>query len=146
MRAVFRAKYNCHSDALFQLSRVTRVEDIFALESLKIMYQFKNGILAPALKSEIKAHTKIEHPKTRNQKSEANYSIIGLRKNDLFYEMIDTWNKSSIDIKERTYSMSSVKERIKYALRNKNEFICQRKKCFSCFATNIIGLENYMKL
>ena len=146
MRAVFNAKYNTHSNILFYLSRVTKVEDLFEKESLLFMYRFKENILPTAISKAIKGLTEVDKPLTRNHASSKSLSIKGVKKGDIFYDMIDFWNKCKSEIKEQSFEMPSVKERINHLLRQRYEFDCDRTKCFSCFRTNEVGLESYMKL
>ena len=147
LRAIFCSKYNAHTNVLFYLSRITKVEDLIENESLKLMYQFKNLLLPPAIMQLISNFTASSKATTRNQKCVNSFSINGLRKNDSIYEIVKNWNECKlIEIKERSYELPSVKSRIKKYQRDRYNFSCERSRCHSCFYTNQVGYEAYMKV
>ena len=146
LRSIFCTKYSTHTNILYYLSRITKIEDIVESESLKLMYNFKEGKLPVALLQFIEKFTKNQTTITRNQKCPTTYSVKDFKKYDSIYEIIQSWNSSpNLDFKERTYEMPSVKSRINEYQRNKYNFKCERSNCFSCFYTNETGLEEYMK-
>ena len=146
LRSIFCAKYTTHTNILYFLSRITKVEDIVESESLKIMYNFKEGSLPAAVLQLFEKSTSSQTSITRNQKSPTFLSVKGFRKNDSIYEIVHSWNSSpNLDFKERKYEMASVKSRINEYQRNKYNFKCERSNCFSCFYTNETGHIDYMK-
>ena len=144
IRAIFNSKYNSHTNILFQYSHITKVEDICEAESLKMMYQYKEGLLPFGVSQTIKKFTEASTFLTRSNAT-PKITIRGLRKDDILYEMITYWNKCNLEIKDQTYKMPSVKQRIKGYLRKRYNFNCHRQKCFSCFRTNETALLEYMK-
>ena len=145
LRAIFNAKFNAHTNILFNLSRVTKVEDLFEKESLLFMYKYKENLLPLAITKAINNITEVDSPLTRNQTSSKSLSIKGLKKGDIFYDMIEHWNNCDSEIKNRNYEIPSIKQRINHLLRQRYDYSCDRTRCYSCFRTNEVGLECYMK-
>ncbi len=52
-------KYNAHTDPLFKILKLLKVNDIFKLQELKFYYKYKNNILPHYL------HSLLFHPNTR---------------------------------------------------------------------------------
>ena len=144
LRALFCARYNSHTDILFELSRITKVEDIVEREYLKLMYEFKEKKLPTAINDLISKYTTSNKTVTRHQRNEFNYTLNGFRKGDIIYDMVHCWNSSNSEIKEISYEMPSVKHRINKLQRDRYNFDCNRESCFSCFRTNRVQLEDYM--
>ena len=145
IRSIFNANIKSHTDILFDLSRITKVNNLFQSESLKMMYQFKEGLLPLAVENLIKKHTKRLVVKTRNQNLSTNYSVVGLRKGDSIYEMIQCWNNADIEIKYNSYSKRSVSQRINHFQRQSYNLECKQNNCFNCFRTNEDVYREYMK-
>ena len=144
LRAIFNTHHLTHTTPLFNLSHITRVEDLAEAESLKMLYKYKNDLLPSGTCQIIKKFTESSLSQTRSQNSQNTLNVKGLMKNDTLYEAVKFWNQSNIEIKTNTYKMISVKQRIKKHLRDRYKN-CDNERCISCFKTNSTALEEYMK-
>merc|ERR1711884_503262 len=99
--------------SLFELSRIVKVEDIAKKENLMMMYKFKEKMLPNAIENMILQATKRHERQTRFQQNESYQKILipnsSLKHHNILYKMLDYWNQSSIEIKNSTYSIGTVK-------------------------------------
>ena len=149
LRALFNVKYNSHTGSLFELSRIVKVEDIAKKENLMMMYKFKEKMLPNAIENMILQATKRHERQTRFQHNESYQKILipnsSLKHHNILYKMLDYWNQSSIEIKNSTYSIGTVKKRIDHYLRLKHDHSCDKMGCYSCYRFDEEKLIKYMK-
>jgi hypothetical protein len=67
-----------------------------------------------------------------------------LKKGNLAYDIISTWNSAPLSIRETT-SLMSCKTAIKQNLSEANNIKCSVVNCYSCIQSNEERLEKYMK-
>ena len=146
LRAIFKTKYNSHTNKLYELSCITKVSDIFQKESLKLMYQHKESVAPIAISKLISDHTSLGSVRTRNQQSASTLSVIGFRKGDLLYDLIQNWNNCNLSLKNSTYDIKSINKRIHH-YQTLNYKPCDKEKCYNCFCSKeSYLLEEYMNL
>ena len=145
LRAIFKSKYNSHTNILFELSKITKVSDIFQKESIKLMYYHKEGLAPTTISKLISDHTIKKLTKTRNQLSDQTLSIVGFRNGDLLYNLVQQWNNSNLSLKDSTFDIKSISKRINY-FQSQNYTLCDKESCYNCFCTKeTYQLEEYMK-
>ena len=144
LRAIFKTKYNSHTNKLHELSHITKVSDIFQKESIKLMYLNKECLTPTAISKLIRDHTTLGSIRTRNQQSDQTVSIVGFRKGDLLYDLIQHWNNCNLSLKNSTYEIKSINKRI-HSYQSQNYKACDKAKCYNCFCSKeSYLLEEYM--
>jgi hypothetical protein len=141
IRLIFRSKYNSHTSVMFKMSGITKVKDIIWKESILFMKKFKTGDL-PNIFAEILETQKIEKNTRSSQMQEKIRPE--LKKGNLAYDIISTWNSAPLSIRETT-SLMSCKTAIKQNLSEANNIKCSVVNCYSCIQSNEERLEKYMK-
>ena len=145
LRALFCAKYNCHTSKLFELSRITRIDQLCEKESIILMHDFKEKKLPTAIMNMISDATKREIRETRSQELDELHIGNNYKKDDMLYEILTYWNKSSCEVKHLSISKKSVSQRVTVNLINKSKEECTKIRCHSCKFDNEDVFFNYMK-
>ena len=90
VRSIFCAKYTCHTDPLYKLSGIVKVNNICKVELLFTMYQYKYGNLPKPLLELIQNSLIPKNEQTRT----AELRIHGKHKQGtLLFDLIKTWNE-----------------------------------------------------
>ena len=143
LRAVFKKKYNAHTDNLFYKANITKVENIFTKESLLLMYKHENKTLPLETSKLIDTHlegtqetsnniqTYLERPTilTRSRKKIEYKPKRGISKGNTLFDIIENWNKNSKDL-QTDFNISTFKKLI---VKTQNTFTaCSIANCYSC--------------
>ena len=143
LRAVFKKKYNAHTDNLFYKANITKVENIFTKESLLPMYKHENKTLPLETSKLIDTHlegtqetsnniqTYLERPTilTRSRKKIEYKPKRGISKGNTLFDIIENWNKNSKDL-QTDFNISTFKKLI---VKTQNTFTaCSIANCYSC--------------
>ena len=146
IRALFNVKYNCHTNDLFELSGIVKVEDITKRENLTCMYLYKERLLPKPIQEMITKATSKHEKNTRSTDTEKLYINTGILKEDnTLFKMIDFWNKTQIEIKSKSYSLPTVRKRIDFHISQKSKTKCEKIGCNSCYCYDVEKLKKYMK-
>ena len=146
IRALFCARYNCHTSKMYDLSRITRIDQICERESIILMHDFKESKLPNAIMNMISDATRREIRATRSQDLDNLHIGKSYKKDDLMYSIITHWNKSDCEVKNLSISKKSVAQRVTVNLINKNNQVkCTRIECHSCKHEDEEVFYNYMK-
>ena len=93
LRIVFSARYNAHTNSLFETSKITKVENIFEKESLLMTFKFQNKTLPNAIIDLYESSLHDKNILTRQQTSCILRPKKDLKTGNLMYEIIDAWNR-----------------------------------------------------
>ena len=93
LRIVFSARYNAHTNSLFEASKITKVENIFEKESLLMTFKFQNKTLPNAIIDLYESSLHDKNILTRQQTSCVLRPKKDLKTGNLMHEIIDAWNR-----------------------------------------------------
>ena len=129
LRIIFSAKYNAHTDPLFERSRITKVENIFEKESLLMTYKFQNNCLPTSIQKLFDNSLYDKDRITRYLSSCVLRPKRELKNGLLMYDIIDHWNRIGESSRnEKTFR--GFKRNVTAKL---NNFIpCNKLDCYSC--------------
>ena len=146
LRAIFKVHHKSHTSILFELSGITKIENICRNEELKIMVQYKEKLLPTAIISMIDEAIDVEHRKTRSQNNNQLKIKDSYFPGMLLYDILEEWNNCNNEIKYRSYPIKSYIQRIKKYTQNSSISVCNKKNCINCYYTNtnINKLLDYM--
>ena len=132
IRIVYSAKYNAHTNTLFERSNVTKAEDIYEKESLLATYKFQNNTLPTAIIKLFNKSTNENNIITRQLTSctlKPNRNLIG---GQLMFDMITYWNK----LDNTTRNEKTLKRFKKSIVSKLNKFTeCNNPNCYTCTQT-----------
>ena len=116
-------------DELFQKSNITKVENIFAKQSLILAYKFQQKKLPNAIQELFDKSLQNDSRFTRFSAS-SKLKIDSCLKNDqIMYEIIDNWNSANKSLREEE-NFKAFKRKI---MEIQNSFDkCNVRNCFSC--------------
>ena len=144
VRAIFKANNKCHTDPLFLLSGITKIENICKNESLKIMVQYKENLLPSAIKNMISDAIDNSPRNTRSQNSNELKIKTTYFQGMLVYDLLAEWNKCNSEIKYRTYPLQSYYQRIKKYTQTLSQKSCNESNCINCKHTDPDKFLKYM--
>ena len=146
IRAIFKVHHKSHTSILFELSGITKIENICRNEELKLMVQYKEKLLPTAILNMIDEAIDVEPRKTRSQNNNQLKIKDSYYPGMLLYDMLEEWNNCNNEIKHRSYPMKSYIQRIKKYTQNSSIIVCYKKNCIGCYNTNtnINELLDYM--
>ena len=129
LRIIFSAKYNAHTDPLFERSRITKVENTFEKESLLMTYKFQNNCLPTSIQKLFENSLYDKDRITRYLSSCVLRPKRELKNGLLMYDIIDHWNRIGESSRnEKTFR--GFKRNVTAKL---NNFIpCNKLDCYSC--------------
>ena len=129
IRIIFNLKYNSHTSKYFQISKITKVENIYEKESLLLAYKYKENKLPNAIMNLFKSSIHEPTMLTRSLNNCILRPNRGLKPGFIMYDILNFWNRSSSSLREEpTYTM--FKRKIN---ENHNVFIeCMKNNCYVC--------------
>ena len=141
VRAIFDVKYNCHTNKLFEISKIDKIQNIFRKESILTIFKYQNNTLPSAIKElfdESINHSKIITRSFSSSTLQPKKEIMGLN----ICEIIENWNRAGFNIRQ----INSFKElKIKVSRMLNLEFEeCEKISCYSC-TDNLNRMSTIMK-
>ena len=138
LRLVYSANRMCHSANLFIKSNITRFDLLFKKATIEIFHKKFQGTLPKKVESSLNLLTKSRNPRNLN------YRIPPfIKKGDLMYELINTWNNLPNDIKTVPNKFSKSKIQISKFI-NEQYPLCNLKPCNSCKVTPFENIMNIL--
>ena len=129
IRIIHGARYNEHTDELFQKSRITKVENIFELQSLILTFNYQQRKLLDRI-------LELFDKSLQNYNIQTRYLTIcslkpnnELKSGNLMFEILNNWNNSPKSLRDE----QNLKTFKKILRDNQNQFKkCDIKNCNSC--------------
>ena len=146
IRAIFSTKYNAHTEDLFILSNIVKIENICLNDELKLMHNYIKGSIPIPIYDIIKiTEGKIRPRMRRKSRNIKTFKNTG----NIAFDLIHNWQKFDLSLSDKKdkhkYSHSTIKNMIKLYLQKKSSRECLVENCFSCPKTPTIKrLKNYM--
>ena len=129
IRIIHGARYNAHTDELFQKSNITKVENIFAKQSLILAYKFQQKKLPNAIQELFDKSLQNDSRFTRFSASSKLKIDSSLKNDQIMYEIINNWNSANKSLREEE-NFKAFKRKI---MEIQNSFDkCNVRNCFSC--------------
>ena len=129
LRIVFNSNYNTHTGKLFQLSGITKVENIVKREASIISYKFFNNELPSAIDSLIKTYSNASDRQTRHSDQTVFRISNKLKSHRMMYKIMDNWNKLNHKVK-KSNNLKTFKNIIRAEMNDYDE--CTLQRCRSC--------------
>ena len=132
IRNIFNLKYNSHTSKYFQISKITKIENIFEKESLLLAYKYKEKKLPNAIMNLFENSQHEPNILTRSQNNSILRPKRELKPGFLMYDILNFWNKASKSLREEpTYKIFKRK-----ITENHNVYIeCMKNECYACKKT-----------
>ena len=141
IRIIHGAKYNQHTDELFQKSRITKVENIFELQSLLLTFNYQQRKLPDRILELFDKSQQNNNIQTRFLTNCSLKPNNELKSGHLMFEILNNWNKSPKSLRDE----QNLKAFKKIIIENQNQFKkCEIKNCNSCHWEN--NKENSTKI
>jgi hypothetical protein len=134
IRLITKSKYNCHTEPLFQKTRLLKVENIFQLNCCKIYHKLIKGHLPQYFLSQLQTNCIIHSHNTRQHDHIHTKNITKvLLKQSINFKISTAWNLLPEEIREQTFLTTyCFNKKIKnYFLANYSS-ICDDKNCYVC--------------
>ena len=129
IRIIHGAKYNQHTDELFQKSRITKVENIFELQSLILTFNYQQRKLPDWILELFDKSQQNNNIQTRFLTNCSLKPNNELKSGHLMFEILNNWNKSPKSLRDE----QNLKAFKKIIIENQNQLKkCEIKNCNSC--------------
>ena len=135
LRAIFNTNYNSHTENLYYISGIEKIENICPKENIWIMYQYKNNDLPKAITQMINSSLNTNPAKTLRSSSKSLNIRAKTFPGDILYGLINTWNMSTCKVKDRNYPKKTCKDLIKMHLSNLTATKTCVPSCMNCKQT-----------
>ena len=135
LRALFSTNYNSHTQLLFDISGIEKVENICSKERIWTMYQYKMGKLPKAISNLIESSLNTNPARTLRSSSTSLNLKSKTFPGDLIYGLINTWNTTTCKVKQNTYSDKTCKDIIKKHLATQSKAEPCAPICQNCINT-----------
>ena len=128
VRLINRAKYNSHTDPLFQSSGILKIDDIYKIECIKLYLKNRKNLLPNYLSQQLIANNEIHTYNTRQTDDIHNRTIRSRLEEQLLNTKISkVWNNLPNSIKE----LSSI-SRLKQYFLSLYQINCNILNCYIC--------------
>ena len=129
IRIIHGARYNEHTDELFQKSRITKVENIFELQSLILTFNYQQRKLPDRILELFDKSLQNYNIQTRYLTNRSLKPNNELKSGNLMFEILNNWNNSPKSLRDE----QNLKTFKKILRDNQNQFKkCDIKNCNSC--------------
>ena len=129
IRIIHGARYNEHTDELFQKSRITKVENIFELQSLILTFNYQQRKLPDRILELFDKSLQNYNIQTRYLTNCSLKPNNELKSGNLMFEILNNWNNSPKSLRDE----QNLKTFKKILRDNQNQFKkCDIKNCNSC--------------
>jgi hypothetical protein len=136
VRIIVNEKYNAHTEPIFKMLKLLRIQDIAALQELKFCFKLENGMLPSYfLNGLFKRNSEIHSRNTRY----ANHLYIPrvhheFARNSIQYLIPMAYNNCSQSIRQKmlTHSLPSFSKLIRYNFINNYNEVCTIRNCYIC--------------
>ena len=126
VRLCFSARYNSHTKTLFDISKITPVNEIFPNEAIKFIFKYLNDQQPEMIKQVIESDSRSLRS-TQTNKIKIPEKI---KKENVFYSIINEWNITSDKIRE-SGNISTLKKLLSEKSQN-NILSCKKRECYIC--------------
>ena len=135
LKMVYSTHRLSHSSTLFLKSGITRFDLLFKKSTIELFHKKEQNLLPRKITKALTELTKSKNPRNNNYRIPSIY-----KKDDLFYEILNTWNNLPDEIKKIPDKFFKSKKMIANFIKNEYDF-CNIKNCKSCEVT---PFENIM--
>ena len=139
LRAIFNTNYNSHTQSLYDISGIEKIENICTKERIWTMYQYKMGKLPKAISNLIESSLNTNPAKTLRSSSKSLNIKAKTYPGNIAYGLINTWNTTKCKVKERIYSEKTCKDTIKKYLANLSKQEPCDPNCDNCKNTETLN-------
>lgn len=142
IRLVFGARFNTHTSELFRLSGVTPFIEMYRKESLIFLKKLQIG-KQPVIFNELIGNFETNTSLRSSQQQKIRIPT-HLKKGNVFYNIIKSWNDSEPELKECKNEVrlkALFKEMQKEKLKSKK---CTKKRCYMCSKDKNRDFASYM--
>ena len=129
IRIIHGARYNAHTNELFQKSKITKSENIFESQSLVLTYQYQQRKLPEAI---LKLYDNSLYNRNLMTRYLNNCDLKPkneIKKGQLMFDILNVWNNTNNSITGEQ-NLNAFKRKI---LEEQNKFSkCEKTNCYSC--------------
>ena len=129
IRILFNSKYNSHTGKLFQLSGITKVENIIKREAAILCYKLRNNELPKAVKDLFENYSNSSARQTRHTDHTVFEISNKSKPHRIMFKIMDAWNNLDVSIKSCS-SLNLFRKKIRAEMNDFEE--CNKQQCRSC--------------
>ena len=134
IRHVCNAKHNSHTAKLFKQCNILKLEDMFRLQCVKIMYKKANGKIHSYHASKLPVKQDVSNTLTRQSHDVIIHKIkTQMQVNSLNYKVGTCWNSLPLHLKVNSYkTMNTYVKHVKSNFLSNYKTECYVRNCYSC--------------
>ena len=135
LRVIFGLKYRAHTDHLFKMHNILKINDIYSLHLLKFFYKYEHGNLPEYFCNMFRSDSVNHTYNTRNRDSHrVSPPTLSLSKSYVKYAVLKRVKSSPLCItsKVHTHSYYGYSQYIKRHYTQKYKSSCDTPNCYSC--------------
>ena len=129
LRIVHNKRFNAHTGKLFETAKITQVQNIFDREACLLTFKYQNRNLPTEILNLFKISLNYSSIETRSMSTSILRPNKELKKGNVMFDIITTWNNLGYNIREMRY-YSDFKEKITNIYNKYTE--CEKMNCYSC--------------
>ena len=129
LRILFNSNYNSHTGKLFQLSGITKVENIIKREASILSYNFFNNELPSSINSLFEKYSNAVDRQTRHTDQTVFRISNKLKSHRMMFKIMDAWNNLENRVKNSN-NVKFLKNIIRADMNDYDE--CTLQRCRSC--------------
>jgi len=140
VRIIVKAKYNSHTEPIFNKLKILKLEDLFKLNAAKFGWKSKNNKIPKYHTTQLRPNQEIQNNNMETRQRN-NINIVPhlteLDKQTINYSVGTVWNSLPSDLRDKhTVSQNTFSNLLKNHLLSKYKLTCQNRRCYSCNQSN----------